>query len=69
MRVITPAQADAFRERIQPMLEFVFRCRQRLEDLGFTQDDALHKATAKAYSALDELRTTLQRQSRRKPGS
>jgi hypothetical protein len=67
MRVITPAQADAFRERIQPMLEFVFRCRQRLEALAFSQYDALYRATEKTYAALDELRMTLQRESRRRP--
>jgi hypothetical protein len=49
------------------MVEFVFRCRQRLEELGISQDDALRKATENAYSALDELRTTLQRKSRRRP--
>ena len=64
---ITPAQGDAFRKLIQPMLEFVFRCRQRLEELGFSQDNALYKATEKTYAALDELRTTLQRGDCRHP--
>jgi hypothetical protein len=51
------------------MIEFIFRCRERLEELRFSPDDALHRATENAYSAPDELRATLHRQSRRGPGS
>jgi hypothetical protein len=69
MRVLTPAQADALRDRIQPMVEFIFRCRHRLETLGFDRDGAIYQANDKAYGAFHELRTTLERQSGRKPGS
>ncbi len=68
MRVLTPKQADELRDRIQPMLEFTFRCRQRLADLDVDQDGAIYQATEKAYAALDDLRTTLYRQAHRKPG-
>ena len=66
---LTPAQADALRNRIQPMLEFILRCRHRLETLGFDPDGTIFQAVDKAYSAPDELRVTLRRQSGRKPGS
>jgi hypothetical protein len=69
MRVLTPAQAAALRDKIQPMISFLFACRHRMETLDFDHDSVIYQAVDKAYAAMQELRVTLDRQSRRKPGS
>jgi hypothetical protein len=56
---LTPQQAAAFRDCIRPMLNFVGRCRRRLERLGFDQNGALFRAVAKAYDALFALHVEL----------
>jgi hypothetical protein len=58
-RHLTPKQAAAFRDRIRPMLNFVHRCRRRLEVLGFDQNNALYRAVDKTYCALHGLHVEL----------
>ncbi len=69
MRLLTPAQAAALRDKIQPMINFLFACRHRMETLDFDHDSVIYQAIDKAYCAVNELRVTLDRQSRHRPGS
>lgn len=41
------------------MLSFIYRCRRRLEALGFDQNSALYRAVDKAYSAMHGLHVDL----------
>ena len=58
-RHLTPKQAAAFRDRVRPMLSFLYGCRRRLEALGFDQNSALFRAVDKAYSAMHGLHVDL----------
>ena len=56
---LTPQQAAAFRDCIRPMLNFVGRCRRRLERLGFDKNNALYRSVDNAYCALFALHIDL----------
>jgi hypothetical protein len=56
---LTTKQADAFRNKIRPMLYLLFRCRRRLDAPGFDQKGSIDEAVDKAYSAMHELHITL----------
>jgi hypothetical protein len=56
---ITSTQATAFRDKIRPMLYFLYRCRSRLDSRGFDQKSTVYEAIDKAYSAMHELHITL----------
>jgi hypothetical protein len=56
---LTPKQADALRDRIRPMLHFLFRCRRRLDALGFDEKSAIYQAIDKAYCAMHDLHMKL----------
>ena len=49
---LTTRQAEAFRQRVQPMLRFLLLCRKRLEAREFDQDGKLYQAVAKAHDAM-----------------
>jgi hypothetical protein len=55
----TPKQAEAFRERIAPMLGFVHGCRRRLEARGFHPSSKLYQLVNAAYDALHSLHIEL----------
>ena len=56
---LTTQQADALRDRIRPMLHFLYRCRRRLDALGFDEKGVVYRAIDKAYCAMHELHMTL----------
>jgi hypothetical protein len=56
---LTTKQAEAFADRISPMLGFVGRCRRRLEKLGFAEKSAVFRAVDKAYCAKQSLHVEL----------
>jgi hypothetical protein len=60
---LTTAQARAFHERIGPMTNFLFRCRQRLATLGFDPKSKLYQSVEDAYDALRSLHIELHHQS------
>jgi hypothetical protein len=41
------------------MLYFLFRCKRRLDALGFDQKGPIYRAVDKAYGAMHELHITL----------
>jgi hypothetical protein len=51
----TTSQATAFGERIAPMTNFLFRCRQRLTALGFNPKSKLYQSVEDAYRATENL--------------
>jgi hypothetical protein len=56
---LTPWQAEAFRDRIRPMLHFLLRCRRRLDALGFEPKSPIFQAIDKAYCAVHDLHMKL----------
>ena len=56
---LTTKQAEGLRDRIRPMLHFLYRCRRRIDALGFDDKGAIYRAIDKAYCAMHELHTTL----------
>jgi hypothetical protein len=56
---LKPEQAEAFRQRIAPMLGFVHGCRRRLEARGFHPSSKLYQLVNKAYDALHSLHIEL----------
>jgi hypothetical protein len=56
---LTRKQAEAFRDRIRPMLHFLYRCRRRLDGLGFDDKGVIYRAVDKAYCAMHELHMAL----------
>jgi hypothetical protein len=56
---LTTQQAEALRDRIRPMLHFLFRCRRRLDALGFDEKGAIYQAIDKAYCAMHDLHMKL----------
>jgi len=56
---LTIKQAEALRDRIRPMLHFLFRCRRRVDALGFDQKGAVYQAIDKAYCAMHDLHMKL----------
>jgi hypothetical protein len=59
MRILSRRQAQATRERIQPMLWFVYRCRERLRELKFDEAGSIYRAIDRAYDALQDLNAEL----------
>jgi hypothetical protein len=60
-RHLTRQQARAFRDRLAPMLRFLYRCRTRIEVLGFDREGALYRVVADAYDVMNRLDTELYR--------
>jgi hypothetical protein len=56
---LTTKQAEALRDRIRPMLHFLYKCRRRLDALGFDAKGPIYQVIDKAYSALHDLHVTL----------
>jgi hypothetical protein len=56
---LTPKQAEAFRQRIAPMLGFVHGCRRRLEARGFHPSSKVFQLVNAAYDALHSLHIEL----------
>jgi len=56
---LSTKQAEALRDRVRPMLHFLYRCRQRLDALGFDDKGVIYRAIDKAYCAIHELHMTL----------
>jgi hypothetical protein len=52
-------QAEALRDRIRPMLHFLYRCRRRLDARGFDNKGAIYQVIDKAYCAMYEMHMTL----------
>jgi hypothetical protein len=59
MRIVSRRQAQATRERIQPMLWFVYRCRERMRVLGFDEAGSIYRAIDQAFDALQDLNAEL----------
>jgi hypothetical protein len=60
---LTIKQADALRDRIRPMLHSLYRCRRRLDALGFDDKGVIYRSIDKAYCAMHELHMTLRYES------
>ncbi len=52
---LTQKQAEAFMQRIRPMLRFLHLCRKRLDARGFDPKSTLYAAVAKAFDSLQAL--------------
>jgi hypothetical protein len=62
-RELTTSQAAAFRERIAPMLRFLYRCRKRLDTGGFDPKSKIYTVVTDAYDAIHSLHIELHYQS------
>jgi hypothetical protein len=62
-REIRKSQADAFCQRIRPMLRFLYLCRKRLDTAGYDPECKLYAAVDKAYDAIHSLHIELHYQS------
>jgi hypothetical protein len=56
---LTPKQAEAFRNKIQPMLRFLLFCKRRLDSRNFDPKSRLYGLVDKAYDALHSLHVEL----------
>ncbi len=56
---LTREQADAFREKVRPILHYFNRCVRRLEVKNFTDKSELFRAVKKARDALFALHVDL----------
>jgi hypothetical protein len=56
---LTTCQAAAFRERVRPMLGFLYRCRKRLDERGFDRKSRVYECVVRAYDALHSLHMEL----------
>jgi hypothetical protein len=52
---LTTSQARAFRERIAPTLQFLHRCRKRLDTGGFDPKNTIYTVVTDAYDAIHAL--------------
>jgi hypothetical protein len=52
---LTREQAEAFPNKIRPMLHFLLLCRRRMDTRGFDQNSRLYTLVDKAHSALQSL--------------
>jgi hypothetical protein len=52
---LTREQAEAFRNKIRPILHFLLLCRRRMNTRGFDQNSRLYMLVDKAHSALQSL--------------
>jgi hypothetical protein len=52
---LTQKQAEAFMQRIRPMLRFLHMCRKRLDARGFDPKSTLYAAVAKAFDSVHGL--------------
>jgi hypothetical protein len=59
MRILSRRQAQATRDRIRPMIELLYRCRCRMEQLGFDRNGAIYRSFDQAYTAFLELNAEL----------
>jgi hypothetical protein len=60
---LTTSEARAFYDRIWPATNFLYRCRERLQRLGFDRECRLYKDVDKAYGAMRSLTVELHSQS------
>jgi hypothetical protein len=56
---LTTKQAEALRDRIRPMLHFLYKCRRRLDTLGFDAKGPVYQVIDKAYCAMHDLHMKL----------
>ena len=54
-RSLTRQQARAFRDRLRPMIKFLWGCIARMNVLGFDQQGTVYKTVQHAYDALRDL--------------
>ena len=52
---LTREQARKLLEQMQPMCSYLYRVRERLQQLGFDEEDSLFRTTHAAYRAVQEL--------------
>jgi hypothetical protein len=52
---LTPAQARALKNKLQPMLGYLNRLKQRMRRRGFPEDDPLLLAVSRAESSIHAL--------------
>ena len=52
---LTKQQAEAINDKVRPMLNYLYRLRDRMEQRGFPQDDVLMAAVCRAYDAMHTL--------------
>jgi hypothetical protein len=52
-------EAEALRDRIRPMLHFLYKCRRRLDALGIDAKGPIYEVIDKAFCATHELHITL----------
>jgi hypothetical protein len=55
MSRLTRRQIEDFRHRIEPMLSFLYRCKRRLQALGFNDSSDIFRAVAEAHRAVHSL--------------
>jgi hypothetical protein len=55
MSWLTGRQIVEFRRQVAPKLAFLYRCRRRLQKLGFTDSSELFQEVDKAHRALHSL--------------
>jgi hypothetical protein len=56
---LTRKQAEAFRDKIGPMLRFLLFCRSRLDQRGFDSNGRLYKLVDATHDALHKLHMEL----------
>ncbi len=56
---LTTKQAEAVRDRIRPMVYFLYRCRRRLDVRGFDKKGAIYQVIDNAYCAMHDLHMKL----------
>jgi hypothetical protein len=56
---LTPKQAAAFGDLVQPMLGFLYRCKRRLEAKAFDHNSKLFRLVDKACDAMHSLHLEL----------
>jgi hypothetical protein len=58
-RQLTPAQANALRERFQPTLRFLLLCKRRLDERGFDPRGKFYQSVCNAHDAMHTLHLEL----------
>jgi hypothetical protein len=54
-KVIKPWQAAVIRRALAPAQRYLFRLRQRMSEVGFSQSDTLYQLVCRAYDAVFHL--------------
>ena len=55
MSSLNRRQTEEFRRKVGPIVEFFYRCKRRLESLGFTEHDKMLEKVKEVNRALEAL--------------